>query len=51
MNDKITTNIVFCESTELTLNDGTTKTLNARDYGGAANVLIGEANVSKTQFY
>jgi RHS repeat-associated protein len=41
------TNVVFGESTEITLNDGTTTTVNAADGGGAVSVLVGENDVSQ----
>jgi len=47
MNETTTTNVVFGESTTITLNDGTTQTVKAADGGGAVTVLVGENNVSQ----
>ena len=47
MDEKTITNVVFGESTTITLNDGTTQTVRAADGGGAVTVLVGENNVSQ----
>jgi hypothetical protein len=47
MNEKTVTNIIFGESTSITFNDGTSRTVNAADGGGAVTALVGENNVSE----
>ncbi|MFM9951112.1 MAG: RHS repeat domain-containing protein, partial [Saprospiraceae bacterium] len=47
MNEEVVTNVVFGETTEIKLNDGTTETIKASDGGGALSVLVGENDVSE----
>ncbi len=45
--EKTITNVAFGKSIEITLNDGSTQTVNAADGGGAVTVLVGENPVSE----
>jgi len=47
MGEETTTNVIYEASTQITMNDGTTQTVNASDGGGAVTVLASENNVSQ----
>jgi len=47
MGEETNTNIVYGASTQITMNDGTTQTVNASQGGGALTVLASENNVSE----
>jgi len=47
MGEETNTNVIYGASTQITMNDGTTQTVNASQGGGAFTVLASENNVSE----
>ncbi len=47
MGEETNTNVIYGSSTQITMNDGTTETVNASQGGGALTVLASENNVSE----